>query len=167
MILYILRHGIAEVAAADGDDGARKLTAKGRDKMRDVAEGLREFGYKFDAILTSPLARATETAEIVAAAYANTPPPQVLPALATGVSAPEAGAALRAFAKHKHVMIVGHEPQLSSLASLLLTGAHDSVRINLKKGACMALSVPAARIDKGGAELLWMLTARQLRKLRK
>ena len=45
-------------------------------------------GLKFDAILTSPLARAAETAEIVSAAYENTPPPQVLPALATGVAPP-------------------------------------------------------------------------------
>ncbi len=166
MILYILRHGIAEDTAESGDDGARKLTPKGRDKMRDAAEGMREFGLKFEAILTSPLARATETAEMVAAAYANTPPPQVLPALATGVPPAEAVAALRPFAKHKHVMIVGHEPQLSAVASLLLTGSTDAAKMSLKKGGCIALDVPA-RPDKGGAELLWMLTPRQLRKLRK
>jgi phosphohistidine phosphatase len=166
MILYILRHGVAEDSAADGDDGARKLTPKGRDKMRDTGEGLREFGVRFDAILTSPLARATETAEIVAAAYANTPPPQVLPALATGVPAPEAVAALRAFTKQKHVMIVGHETQLSTLASLILTGSTDGLRLELKKGACVALHV-SQRLDKGDSEMLWMLTSRQLRKLRK
>ncbi len=166
MILYILRHGIAEDTAAGGDDGARKLTPKGRDKLRDAAEGKREFGLKFDAILTSPLARATETAEIVATAYANTPPPQVLPALATGVLPAEAASALRPFAKHKHVMIVGHEPQLSAIASLMLTGSADGAKIVLKKGGCIALDVPA-RAEKGGAELLWILTPRQLRKLRK
>jgi phosphohistidine phosphatase len=166
MNLYILRHGIAEEASADGDDGARKLTAKGREKLRGVAEGLREFGIKLDVILTSPLARATETAEIVAAAYSNNPPPQVLPALTTGVPPAEAVAALRPFAKQKHVMIVGHEPQLSSLAALLLTGSTDGGKLELKKGGCIALSV-AARAEKGGAELMWMLTPRQLRKLRK
>jgi phosphohistidine phosphatase len=166
MILYILRHGIAENAAAGGDDGSRKLTAKGRDRIRDIADGLRKFGLTFDAILTSPLARATETAEIVAEAYSNTPPPQVVPALATGVPPQDAAAALRSFAKQKHVMIVGHEPQLSALASLMLTGSQDAVSIELKKGGCIAMRV-LSRPDKGGAELLWMLTPRQLRKLRK
>jgi len=166
MILYILRHGVAEDAATLGDDGARKLTPKGREKMRDAADGMRNYGLKFDAILTSPLARATETAEIVAAAYANTPPPQVLPALATGVPAAEAAAALRSFAKQKHVMIVGHEPQLSAVAAIVLTGSPEGARMQLKKGGFVALSVPS-RPDKGGAELLWMLTPRQLRNLRK
>lgn len=166
MILYILRHGIAEDAPVEGDDGARKLTPKGREKMRDSAEGMRNFGLKFDAILTSPLARATETAEIVAAAYANTPPPQVLPALATGVPPVEAVAALRSFAKLKHVMIVGHEPQLSAVAAIVMTGSSEGAVMELKKGGCIALHLPA-RADKGGAELLWMLTPRQLRTLRK
>lgn len=166
MILYILRHGIAEDAPAEGDDGARKLTPKGREKMRDAAEGMRNFGLKFDAILTSPLARATESAEIVAAAYANTPPPQVMPALATGVPPAEALAALRGFAKLKHVMIVGHEPQLSAVAAMAMTGSPEGAVLELKKGGCIALHVPA-RPDRGGAELMWMLTPRQLRTLRK
>ena len=70
MILYILRHGIAEDAPPGGDDGARKLTARGREKIRDGADGMRALKLKFDVILTSPLARATETAETVAAVYA-------------------------------------------------------------------------------------------------
>jgi phosphohistidine phosphatase len=166
MILYILRHGIAEDAPASGDDGARKLTERGREKMRRIAAGMRTSGLKFEVILTSPLARATETAEIVAAAYANTPTPQVVPALATGVSPAEVVTALKPFARHDHVMIVGHEPQLSSLAALMLTGSPGGLSIDLKKGGCIALEVPA-RTDKGGAKLVWMLTPRQLRRLRK
>ena len=166
MILYILRHGIAEETAADGDEGARKLTPKGREKMRDASDGMRNFGLKFDAILTSPMARATETAEIVGTAFSNIPTPQVLPALATGVPASEAIAALRAFAKQKHVMIVGHEPQLTAIASIMLTGSPEGAKLTLKKGGCIALKMPA-RPDKGGAEMLWMLAPRQLRNLRK
>jgi phosphohistidine phosphatase len=166
MILYILRHGIAEDSSASGDDGARKLTERGRDKMRDIAVGMRAYGLKFDVILTSPLARATETAEIVAAAYANTPPPQVMPALAGGVAPAEVVSALKPFLRHDQVMIVGHEPQLSALASLLLTGSPEGASIGLKKGGCIALAVPT-RADKGGAQLRWMLTPRQLRRLRK
>lgn len=164
MILYVLRHGIAEDAPAGGDDGARKLTDRGRDKVRRAAAGLRAAGLKFDAILTSPLARATETAEIVAAAYANTPTPQVMPALATGVAPAEVAAALKPFARHGHVMIVGHEPQLSTLVSLLLTGSPGGLSLDLKKCGCVAIEIPA-RTEKG--TMRWMLTPRQLRRLRK
>lgn len=166
MILYVLRHGIAEDAPVGGDDGARKLTDRGRDKVSRAAAGMRAAGLKFDAILTSPLARATETAEAVAAAYANTPTPQVMPALATGVAAAEVVAALKPFARLDHVLIVGHEPQLSSLVSLLLFGSPGGLSLDLKKCGCVAVEI-SALTDKGGARLRWMLTPRQLRRLRK
>ena len=132
MMLYILRHATAEEAASSGDDGARKLTERSKEKMRNAAAGLRAMGLKFNVILTSPLARAAETAEIVSAAYENNPPPQVLPALATGVAATDAVNALRAFSKHEDVMIVGHEPQLSAVGSILLTGASDVVHLEIE-----------------------------------
>ena len=166
MMLYILRHATAEEAASGGDDGARRLTERSKEKMRGAASGLRAMGLTFETILTSPLARATETAELVAAAYDNSPPPQVLPALATGVAATEAVSALRAFAKQSDVMIVGHEPQLGQIASILLTGAGDVVHFKLKTGGCIAIDLPA-RFERGGGELRWMLTHRQLRQMRK
>ena len=150
MRLYILRHATAEEAASSGDDGARKLTERSKEKMRGAAAGLRAMGLKFNVILTSPLARAAETAEIVSAAYENNPPPQVLPALATGVAATDAVAALRAFSKHEDVMIVGHEPQLSAVASILLTGASDVVHVKLKTGGCIAIDLPA-RFERSDA----------------
>jgi phosphohistidine phosphatase len=166
MMLYILRHAEAEKTAESGGDEARKLTVHGKDRMSDAAAGMRAFGLKFDAILTSPLVRACETAEIVAGEYSNSPSPQVLPALSGGVPAAEAVTALAPFARHDHVLIVGHEPQLSGLASLLLTGSPDGMHLRLKKGACVALDVPK-RLEQGAAELRWMLTQRQLRRLRK
>jgi len=156
MMLYILRHATAEEAASSGDDGARKLTERSKEKMCGAAAGLRAMGLKFDAILTSPLARAAETAEIVSAAYE----------LATGVAPADAVAALRAFAKNGEVMIVGHEPQLSAIASILLTGTGDVAHLRLKTGGCIAIDLPA-RFDRGGGELRWMLTHRQLRQMRK
>ena len=166
MMLYILRHAAAEEAGSSGDDGARKLTERSKEKMRGAAAGFRAMGIKFDAILTSPLVRATETAELVAGAYDNTPPPQVLPALATGIAAADVVSALRAFAKQDEVMIVGHEPQLSAIASILLTGSGDAAHLKLKTGGCIAIDLPA-RFERGGGELRWMLTHRQLRQMRK
>jgi phosphohistidine phosphatase len=166
MILYILRHATAEEAAEGGDDGARKLTARSRDRMCNAAAGLRAMGLKFDAILTSPLVRAAETAEIVSAAFNNEPAPQVLPALASGVPPAEVLAVLKPFTRDQQVMIVGHEPQLSNLASQLLSGSADLVHLRLKTGGCIALELPQ-RFERGGAELRWMLTHRQLRRMRK
>jgi phosphohistidine phosphatase len=166
MTLYILRHATAEEAGPDGDDSSRRLTDRGGEKMREAAAGMRALKLKFDLILTSPITRASETAEIVAAAYSNDPVPQVLPALATGIPPSGAASALKPFADYGDVMIVGHEPQLSALASLLVTGSADVLKVRLKQGGCIALDFPD-RFERGHAELLWMMTQRQLRRARK
>lgn len=166
MNLYILRHGDAEAQADSGGDDARRLTVRGKEKIRAAAAGMRSLGLKFAAILTSPLPRAAETADIVAAAYANDPSPQVLPALVVGVPAADAIAALGPLARHDSLLIVGHEPQLSGIVSMLLSGAGDAMHVRLKKGGCVALELPG-RFERGSAELCWMMTARQLRRLRK
>jgi phosphohistidine phosphatase len=163
--LYIMRHAEAVDEPESGGDEARALTMRGRERTRDAAGGLRALGLRFDAILTSSLVRAAETADLVAGEYANNPPPQVLPALSPGVSPREALSALAPFTRHGDVLVVGHEPQLSRLAALLLA-SNGAVAIRLRKGACVALDVPKA-MEPGAAELRWMLTQRQLRKLRK
>ena len=69
-----------------------------------------------------------------------------------------------AHSPNTNVMIVGHEPQLSNWP-LILTGSAEGIKMDLKKGGCIALRL-SARPEKGGSELLWVLTPRQLRKLR-
>src|SRR5207244_10803564 len=71
MMLYVLRHGVAEEVGPEGTDGSRRLTPGGRRELRAAAAGMRAFGLTFDAILTSPLARAAETAAIVAEAQGS------------------------------------------------------------------------------------------------
>jgi len=167
MTLYILRHGSAEnEPPAGGDDGARRLTARGREKVREAAAGMRALGLKFDAILSSPLPRAAETAELTAAAYPGGPGPETFAALSTAVAPAETVAALKPYARHDHLMLVGHEPGLSGIASLLLTGSANSVRFDLKKTGMIALGLPDG-IERGGAQLLWVLTPRQLRRMGK
>jgi phosphohistidine phosphatase len=165
MILYILRHGIAEDAPPPrGGDEARRLTPRGRDRVRAAAAGMRAFGLKFDVILTSPMARAAETAELVAAAYSGALSPQKLAALSAGVAPAETLTALKPYERHENVMVVGHEPGLSSLASLLLTGSASNLALDLKKCGLVALELPNG-LGRGGARLCWMLTPRQLRRL--
>jgi len=164
MTLYVLRHGVAETAAPGGDDAARHLTQRGRTKMRAAAAGLRALGIPLDVLLTSPLPRAAETAQIVAAAFGGTPAPRTLPALVPGVAAPEVVRALKPFARHGHVMVVGHEPRLSELASLVLTGSPDRLAVRLKKGGCLAIELTSL-VPPAGGVLRWLLTPRQLRRI--
>jgi phosphohistidine phosphatase len=161
VILYVLRHGIAEEEAPRGDDGARRLTPRGRAKMRAVAAGMRALGIEFDVLLTSPLVRARETAAIVAETYGEAPVPRELPALAAGVSPGETVRALKPYARSKAVMIVGHEPGLSGTVALLLTGSPVGLRLVLKKGGLVALDLAG-----GEATLRLLLTPRQLRRLK-
>ena len=166
MKLYVLRHAEAEPGAGGTSDEARQLTERGRERMAEAARGMHRLGLEFDAILTSPLARALQTAAIVAAEYANQPPPQTLLELATGVAPARVVAALAPLARHEAIMIVGHEPQLSALVSLLLAGSPEQVNLQFTKGGCVALEL-SERPERGGSELLWMMTMGQLRKLRK
>jgi len=165
MIVYVLRHGVAEEIGPDGDDASRRLTAAGRRKLRVAAAGMRRLGLHFDVILTSPLARAVETAAIVAEVIGDTPPPRELPALAQGTPPAETVRALRPFVRYRHLVIVGHEPGLSGVVALLLTGSTTGLRLVLKKGGLVAVEVHDIR-QPAGAALRWMLTPRELRRMR-
>jgi phosphohistidine phosphatase, SixA len=85
MDLYLLRHAIAEERSNDGSDSARMLTPEGAEKMRIGARGLRRLGVQLDRLLTSPLTRARETADIVGAALDIAP--ETVGALAPGCNA--------------------------------------------------------------------------------
>ncbi len=166
MTLYIMRHGTAEDVSPSGDDAARRLTPSGREKIRQAACGMRALKIGLNLILTSPLARAAETAETVAQTLGGVPAPEVLEALAAGSAPAEIAAALRHFRDRHDLLVVGHEPSLSQLASLLLTGSPEAMKIRLKQGGCIALDFPDG-LARGGAQLRWMLTQRQLRRLAK
>jgi phosphohistidine phosphatase len=163
MILYVVRHAIAEDAAPGGDDAARKLTGPGRRKMQAAAAGLRALRIAPDVVLTSPLVRALETARIVVAALRRAPAPRELAALTPDVTPADTLNALRVFARHQHVMIVGHEPNLSRTIALLISGSPTGAKVELKKGACAALEVGA--LAPGAATLRWLLQPRALRRI--
>lgn len=165
MMLYLMRHGLAGNPNPEGDDSARKLTPRGRDRIREAAAGMRAMKLRFDVILTSPFARAADTASIVAAEMGEPPAPEPMPELAAGTAPAEMLNALKHLPPHQRILIVGHEPGLSRLASLLLSGSAEAANFLLKKGGLIAFEFPD-RIESGAAVLRWMLTQKQLRRLR-
>ncbi len=122
MKLYVMRHGIAEDHASSGRDEDRALTGSGRDGVRDVARLLAREGEIPRRILASPLVRANQTAEIVAAAAKAAGGPgavETMRELSPGGHALRVVERLRASAT-EGTMIVGHEPDLSGLVHTLL-----------------------------------------------
>jgi phosphohistidine phosphatase len=119
--LYVMRHGPAEDSAASGADGDRALTPSGRERVRDVAKALVAAGEEPLRIITSPLVRAVQTAEIVAVVTklgGRGGSVEVRRELSPGGDAAKLAHEL-AVAGAKRVMLVGHEPDLSALVAAL------------------------------------------------
>ncbi|HYR73653.1 MAG TPA: methyltransferase [Candidatus Acidoferrum sp.] len=133
MLLILMRHG--EAGEADSrrwpDDRQRPLTDAGRREHARVAEALRRMGVRFDRLLSSPFARARETAEITARAYGGAPAPELTELLGDRAE-PAATLAGLAAVEASALLCVGHEPTLSHLAALL-TSRDGSARIEMAK----------------------------------
>jgi len=164
MMLLIVRHGVAEdkeeFAETGHPDDERPLTAKGRKKMKRAARGLRAIVPEITLLATSPLVRARETSDIVAAEYDRGEADAI-----TGSLRPDSAfSAFVEWAKEYRdspvVCVVGHEPHLSGLASWLMAGTETS-RIELGKGGACLLSFAGAP-KKGDGTLLCLLTSKQL-----
>ncbi len=166
MLLLVVRHAIAEdpaeYAGHHADDAGRPLTPEGRRKMKRAARGLRALVPALDQLASSPLTRALQTAEILAAAYDGIEPATVA-ALAPGQPPAALAAWLGGALRHQAVAIVGHEPGLSRAVSWLLAGEERSF-IELKKGAACLLEC-GDHVGAGNATLRWALTPSQLRDL--
>jgi phosphohistidine phosphatase len=115
--VFIIRHGHAVDDSPRLDDSQRYLSKKGRKTVREVGRALREAGVQFDVVLTSPLVRAVQTAELLAESLDFLDLVEVLPALVPGV--PPRVAAAELGGRGVRVAVVGHEPGLSSLGAYL------------------------------------------------
>jgi len=160
--LYLIRHGIAaERGEAYPDDTVRPLTAEGISRMRKQAKALNGLGVQLDVIVSSPLVRTRQTADIVSDALEGTPDVVLSDALAPeGTSA----AAIQELARHtkKHaVALVGHEPNLGELAARLI-GARRA--LEFKKGGVCRIDFEAFP-PKGAGSLRFFLPPRLLRQL--
>lgn len=156
MRIYVVRHGDAEPAAVGAADAGRRLTAKGRRQSARVGGALRVLDAVPALVLTSPLPRARQTAELAVAAMAGKrrrPPIRVLDRLAPGAYAGDVLDAIPAGAPS--VMLVGHQPTLGALVGALIGGMH-APPIDLSTGSVACLEAPGAP-QPGGAALEYLL----------
>jgi phosphohistidine phosphatase len=131
--------------------------------MRRIARGLRRAGLDPDLVLSSPYSRARETADIVAGAMDLEERMELFQPLSPEVPPDQAiRQVARRSEKLDSVLLVGHEPQLSAIGSLLLAG-HSGLALELGKGGAFKLELD--QVQPGAAILDWWLTPRQLRKL--
>jgi phosphohistidine phosphatase len=122
--VFLIRHAEAVDETLELRDPDRHLTPHGREQARRLGERLRWYDCAPTHVWTSPLARAVQTAELVAAAMESSVCVEIVPALAPDGSPRDVAAAVRARDAGDAVMVVGHEPSLSGIGSLLV-GAPD------------------------------------------
>lgn len=161
--LYLIRHGIAAERGTYADDRDRPLTEQGRDRTQQVAQRLSQLGLRFDALLSSPLVRAYETAEILV--YQGLAPYFTRHDALAPDGDLTAWLAWLADWQGTHpdsaVAMVGHEPDLSTWAQRLVTGTAVG-DWRLKKAGVIGLTLPAAAQALGQSELFWFSPPRLL-----
>ena len=163
MRLLIIRHGIAVPRGTpDIPDDERPLTKRGRRRFRSAARGLAALVKRPDFVLSSPLPRARQTAEVAVRQWGKKVDVIEEAALAGG-SVEEIATMLNRYPGESTVVIVGHEPDLSELLARILGTTHDE-RLTFKKGGAAMVEVPGSVLE-GGA-LLWYLPPRLMRTLR-
>lgn len=160
MRLLIIRHAIAVARGTpDIPDDERPLTGRGRRRFRAAARGLARLLKRPDFVLSSPLPRARQTAEIAARQWGKGVEVLEEPALAGG-SVEEIAARLDRHPGDATVVIVGHEPDVSELLARVLGTPHDE-RLTFKKGGAALVDVPGSLLE--GGSLVWYLPPRLMR----
>jgi phosphohistidine phosphatase len=161
MKILVIRHAIAVERGTHGiPDDERPLTLEGKARFEKAARGLSHIVDTPDEILTSPLPRARQTAEIAAHAF-DAGPPVDAKALIEARPA-DVARLLASWREAELVALVGHEPSLSELIATWL-GADTGERFPLRKGGAVLLDMPGD--PRRGANLIWALPPRILRAL--
>jgi phosphohistidine phosphatase len=162
MQLLIVRHAPATPRGQDSiPDAARPLTPRGEARFRESARGIARLLPSADVVLSSPLLRARQTAEIAAEAWQG-----VRVSLETALAAGDLSTLLPLLARHAKrdvVALFGHEPQLSLLLAHLL-GCDFPEAVAFRKGGAALVEVADPTV-RGAAQLLWLLPPRILRRL--
>jgi len=161
--LYLIRHGLAGDRGPEWpDDSKRPLTADGLAKLRKEAHGLHALDVTFDVIVTSPLVRTRQTADVFAEVLTVKSPIVSADALAPAGTPAAVIQEIGRQARKGRVALVGHEPNLGELAAQLI---HARSPLSFKKGGICRIDFDEAP-PKGMGSLVWFLPPRVLRKIK-
>jgi phosphohistidine phosphatase len=159
--LYLVRHAIAAERGEEWpDDAKRPLTEQGIERFKAVVRGLVAIGVDVDEIFTSPLVRAAQTADLLAAGLKGRPAVKRLDALAPGHPVERVRAELAKHARRRRVAVVGHEPDLGELTALLI-GASRAVPF--RKGGVCRVDLQGLTGARAGS-LVWAIPPKVLRR---
>lgn len=164
--LFILRHGIAAEPGTRGySDSERPLTQEGISEMKLIARGMKRLGLEFELVLSSPYVRARQTAEIAAGEFGLKNEIKFSDALRSEADPCVLLEELKQkYPEKDSVLLVGHQPFLTYLISLLTAGNKES-SLELKKGGLCKLGDCLLGSRQASAVLKWLMTPKQLKLL--
>ncbi len=162
MRLYLVRHAIAvprEHPDYQDDDIKRPLTDEGHEQAERVARGLDRLKIEPSLIVSSPLVRAEQTAEHLGSVLRARI--QELDALEPDTNPKETSQALKTFADHEELILIGHEPHLSAWMKELVAGSGE-LNVLVKKGGVACIDIERVPPPAGSGLLRWLMTPKQL-----
>lgn len=167
MDLYVLRHGKAEERASTvKSDSKRALTETGTKDIQCISKSIRSMAVKFDYVISSPLLRAKQTAEI-AFSYVKSKKRSIVfwNELKPESNPERIFKKLSALKPNSVVLLVGHEPVLSELISMIISPGNHDVSISIRKGGFAHLQCfPRDSVMVG--TLRSIMTSKQLKSMR-
>jgi phosphohistidine phosphatase len=163
MELYLIRHGIAEDKRLGIKDEERSLTKEGRQKTEKVAQKLVKLGLNFDLILTSPLVRARQTAEILIAEKLSSKLEESSHLAPNGEISSWLKDWLepRNYSENTQLALVGHEPDFTNWAEILLWGKVKESLV-LKKAGMIGIKLPETGSPLGRSQMFWLTSPKYL-----
>jgi phosphohistidine phosphatase len=162
MDLFILRHGEAGKRQPSSKDSDRSLTVTGKKEVEDIARFLKDLEVKFDYVITSPLTRAQQTAAALCKVMSiKKNKIEGWDELKPEGSKPSFYTRLSQLKRESSVLLVGHEPYLSSMISEIVSDS-KAARINLKKAGLAKIHIISLVPDVKG-ELAWLLTPKVMK----
>ena len=159
MKLYFLRHAEAVEKIPGIEDKDRPLTSFGAAMMSNLAKSLKKEMAALDTVLTSPLLRAVQTANIMANIFGCKESVSTSENLLVGTSPAELLGELKSYKSSKSMLLVGHQPHIGIVISFL-TGVKES-DMNICKGSCALVEIED--LKTGSGRLVWIKDAQNLK----